>query len=164
MSPSCGSHLTASTTESNQWMLLRVPVGAALQWLICSRPPGGTWTNPSSTTTPVSLHDLHTATADGPPSVLRELYVTSMESMQCSVSKTWCLWSLETNLYIKDYNKISSLLLNKSVLYHSQYKYIYNAIMTGWLFINQHITSIVLATRQTLQQYKYWSLLRLCHE
>lgn len=41
MSPSCGSHLTASTTESNQWMLLRVPVGAARPWLICRRPPGG---------------------------------------------------------------------------------------------------------------------------
>ncbi len=109
MSPSCGSHLTASTTESNQWMLLRVPVGAALQWLICSRPPGGTWTNLAPTTTTVSLHDLLKKQRKAVGTALKMLVRTSRDihwimvkqtAMQCTAEwRSVCDYLRQTTVY-----------------------------------------------------------------
>lgn len=143
MSPSCSSHLTASTTESNQWMLLRVPVGAALQWLICSIPPGGTWTNPAPTTSPVSLRDLQKATQGSWTSLKLScenflwypLNHGGMNSYAMHCWKMQCLWLFEANHYVRE-NTISwSLLQNKLALYHPEGFFFF----FKWLFIIQHI-------------------------
>lgn len=146
MSPSCGSHLTASTTESNQWMLLRVPVGAALQWLICSIPPGGTWTNPAPTTSPVSLRDLQKATQGSWTSLKLScenflwypLNHGGMNSYAMHCWKTQCLWLFEANHCVRENaviiaKQISLVSPRRGLFYNNDFSL--SSILCTWLLI-----------------------------